>query len=129
MKLSLFTVSFAGLWGQHRLSLPDAIDKVADLGFDGIEIMAKRPHLSPLDFSVDDCRRLREQLERRKLTVAAIAAYTNFTGGLESAEVPWNELQVSYIEALAERAAVLGGERLIRVFSSYDRADLRFFSQ
>ena len=41
MKTSLFTVSFAGLWGQHRLTLEESIDKVAELGFDGIEIMER----------------------------------------------------------------------------------------
>jgi len=129
MKHSLFTVSFAGLWGQHRLTLEEAIDRTADLGYTGIEIMAKRPHLSPLDYSLKDCERLRKQIEKRGLTVAALAAYTNFTGGLESAEVPWNEFQASYIEALAERAAILGGEKLIRVFSSYERDDMSYFAQ
>jgi len=129
MKCSLFTVSFAGLWGQHRLTLEESIDRTADLGYAGIEIMAKRPHLSPLDYSLRDCARLRKQLDKRGLTVAALAAYTNFTGGLESAEVPWNEFQAAYIEALAERAAILGGEKLIRVFSSYERDDMTFFAQ
>lgn len=129
MKTSLFTVSFAGLWGQHRLTLEDAIEKAADLGFEGVEIMAKRPHLSPLDYTVEDCMRLRERIDRCRLTVTALAAYTNFTGGMESAEVPWNEFQAAYIEALAERAAVLGGERLVRLFSSYERNEVNFFAQ
>ena len=50
MKTSLFSVSFAGLWGQAKLSLEESIDKTASLGFDGIEIMGKRPHLSILDY-------------------------------------------------------------------------------
>ena len=28
MKTSLFTVSFAGFWGQHRLTLDEAIDRI-----------------------------------------------------------------------------------------------------
>ena len=128
MKLSLFTVSFAGLWGQHRLSLEQTIDKAAELGFAGVEIMGKRPHLSPLDWTLDDCRRLGEQLERRNLSLSAIAAYTNFTGGMEAAEVPFADLQVAYIEALAERAAIMGGD-LIRVFTSYERNDVPFAAQ
>ena len=35
MELSLFTVSFAGLWGQHKLTLEQSIDQVADLGYAG----------------------------------------------------------------------------------------------
>lgn len=120
MKNALFTVSFAGLWGQQRLTLEQAIAKTAELGFDGVELMGKRPHLSPLDYSIDDCRRLRELLEQHRLEAAAVAAYTNFSGGTDAAEVPFGEMQIAYVEALAARAAVLGGERLVRVFTSYE---------
>lgn len=122
MKMSLFTVSFAGLWGQDRLSLAESIDKAAELGFEGVEAMGKRPHLSPLDYSIDDCKRLRERLEKNNLALAAIAAYTNFTGGMESAEVPVVDMQVAYVEELAKRAQVMGGD-LVRIFAAYERDD------
>lgn len=60
MKTSMFTVSFGGAWGQHRLTLEDSIDKIAELGHQGVKPMEKRPHLSPLDYSIDDCSRLQE---------------------------------------------------------------------
>ena len=63
MKLSLFTVSYAGLWGQHQLTLEDAIRKAAELGYQGVELMGKRPHFSPLDWSLEDCRALKTLLE------------------------------------------------------------------
>jgi sugar phosphate isomerase/epimerase len=129
MKKALFTVSFAGMWGQHRLTLEQSIATAARLGYDGVEIMAKRPHLSPLDYSIEDCRRVRDLLDEHHLEVASIAAYTNFTGGADSGEVPFGEQQIAYIEALAERAAVLGGEKLVRIFSSYERADMPPFEQ
>lgn len=128
MRLCLFTVSFAGFWGQHKLTLEESIDKVAELGFDGIEVMGKRPHLSPLDYSLDDCKRLRDRLERRGLALAAIAAYTNFTGGAEAAEVPFVEMQLAYVEALARRAEVMGGD-LIRIFAAYERQDMPLTAQ
>jgi len=128
MKLSLFTVSFAGLWGQDRLPLAEAIDKAAELGFDGVEVMGKRPHLSPLDFSLDDCRRLKERLDERGLALSAVAAYTNFTGGMESAEVPFGEMQVAYVAELARRAKAMGGD-LVRIFASYEREDAPFHVQ
>jgi len=128
MKTCLFTVSFAGFWGQHKLSLEEAIAKTAALGFQGIEIMGKRPHLSPLDYSPADCDRLRAMLDEHQLKLAAVAAYTNFTGGLAAAEVPFVDLQVAYVEALAERAARLGGS-LVRVFTGYERTDMPFARQ
>lgn len=128
MKTCLFTVSFAGFWGQHKLTLEEAIAKTAALGFEGIEIMGKRPHFSPLDYSLSDCNRLRGLLDKNKLKLAAVAAYTNFTGGLAAAEVPFVDMQVSYVEALAERTARLGGS-LIRVFTGYERTDTPFSRQ
>ncbi|MCB9766626.1 MAG: sugar phosphate isomerase/epimerase [Candidatus Omnitrophica bacterium] len=128
MKYSLFTVTFAGFWGQHRLTLEEAIDKTAELGFEGVEIMGKRPHLSPLDYSLEDCKRLREHLDQKGLKLAAIAGYTDFTGGMESAEVPFPEMQIAYVEALAQRAQILGGD-LVRIFSSYERPGVAYTAQ
>ena len=72
MKTCLFTVTFAGFWGQHKLTLEDSIDKTAELGFEGIELMGKRPHLSPLDYSVDDCKHLGKRIKDKGLKCAAI---------------------------------------------------------
>ena len=49
MKLSLFSVSYAGFWGQSTLSLVDFIKQAGRLGFPSVMIAGKRPHLSPLD--------------------------------------------------------------------------------
>ena len=47
----LHSVSYAGVWpGQARLTLEAFVDKAADLGFRGVMLMAKRPHLSVLDW-------------------------------------------------------------------------------
>ncbi len=55
----LHSVSYAGLWGQASLPLEAFIDKAADLGYDGVLLMAKRPHLSVLDYDTEACSRLR----------------------------------------------------------------------
>ena len=47
----LFSVSYAGLWGQTALSLPEFFRKAQQLGYPTVMLMAKRPHLSPLDAS------------------------------------------------------------------------------
>jgi sugar phosphate isomerase/epimerase len=128
MRTALFTVSFAGLWGQDRLTLEQSIDVAADLGYDGVEIMGKRPHLSVLDYGVDDCRRLRDRAEQRGCRVAAVAGYTDFTGGASTPEVPFGEMQVHYATELARRAAALGCD-LVRVFTSYEHEAAGFMAQ
>ncbi len=46
----LHSVSYSGSWGQAALSLEQFIDRAADLGFGGVMLMSKRPHLSVLDW-------------------------------------------------------------------------------
>jgi sugar phosphate isomerase/epimerase len=128
MRTALFTVSFAGLWGQDRLTLRQSIDVAAELGYDGVEIMGKRPHLSVADDTLDECRRLRDYAEQRGCRVAAVAAYTDFTGGTKAAEVPFGEMQVFYVGALARRAAAMGSD-LVRVFTSYEHDGAPFMTQ
>ena len=53
--LVLHSVSYSGSWGQHFLSVEQFLDKAADLGFDGVMLMAKRPHLSVLDWHQPPC--------------------------------------------------------------------------
>jgi hypothetical protein len=62
MKLGLFSVSYAGLWGQHVADLLAVIAKAAALGFDTVRPMGKRPHLSRklLWRQRRNCRRMRE---------------------------------------------------------------------
>jgi sugar phosphate isomerase/epimerase len=115
----LFSVSFAGYWGQHRLGLIPFLEKAAALGYPAVEIAAKRPHLSVLDYpdetSIQD---VKAAAARLGIEIATIAAYTDFTAGRQAAEVPFVEMQLLYIRHLARLAKFLGA-RIIRVFSGY----------
>ena len=119
MDTLLFSVSYSGFWGQEALSLEQFVDRAADLDFDGVMLMAKRPHLSILDYGMPERGRLRAQLERRNLRRVCVAGYTNFTADLEHGEVPHREFQIQYVTALAEFARDLGGD-LVRVFTGYE---------
>ncbi len=44
-RAGLFSVSYAGLWGQASLSACDFVRKAAALGYGSILLMAKKPHL------------------------------------------------------------------------------------
>lgn len=116
----LHSVSYAGVWpGQARLSLEEFLDKAAALGFKGVMLMAKRPHLSVLDYTVEDCARLREKLERRGLACHVIAGYNNFSADLEHGDVPHREFQIQHITELARRAQALGAG-VVRIFTAYE---------
>lgn len=124
----LFSVSYSGSWGQHRLDPFQFVDKAASLGFGGVMLGGKRPHLSPLDWGADDRKRLRERIEAGGLEAVYLAAYNNFTGDAEHSEVPAVELQIAYITELARLTSDLGGD-LVRIFTGYEHASLSYLDQ
>ena len=118
MTPTLFSVSYAGLWGQHALNVTDFIRKAGRLGYEAVELMGKRPHLSVLDADEDALKEIRDTAGEAGIEIATIAAYTNFTGGKAAAEVPFVEMQVAYVRQLARMAEPLGA-KLLRVFTGY----------
>lgn len=118
MQLSLFSVSYAGYWGQQALELPAFIAKAAELGYDAVMLAGKRPHLSPLDVDSDRLASIKESLRQHKIRCAVIAGYTDL-GPASAAEVPYLEMQIAYVESLARVAAALDS-RIVRVFSAYE---------
>jgi len=120
MKTALHSVSYAGVWpGQARLGLDDFLARAKALGYDAVMLMAKRPHLSPLDHDADARARLRGRLDDLGLRVACLAGYTDFTAGLDRPEIPAREFQLLYLDALCRLARDLGCG-LVRVFTGYD---------
>ena len=79
MKLSLFSISYAGFWGQHRLALPEFIAKAAQLGYDGVMLAGKRPHVSPLDATQDYLASIQSALKENDIACSVIAGYTDLS--------------------------------------------------
>ncbi len=119
---SLFSISYAGFWGQHRLELKDFIGKANDLGYDAVMIAGKRPHLSPLDSTPERIAEVKGWLDAAKLPCGVVAGYTNFAGS-GPAEVPVLEMQIAYVEGLARIAGGLG-TKVVRVFTAYEEGGL-----
>jgi sugar phosphate isomerase/epimerase len=116
--LLLHSVSYAGRWGQAFLPAHDCIDRAAALGFDGVMLMAKHPHVS-VSLPAPERARLRSAIEGRKLTEVVLAGYCNLTGDVEHAEIPHREIHVAYLAELARLTRDLGGS-LLRVFTGYE---------
>lgn len=114
----LFSVSYAGAWGQCRLEVEDFIRKAATLGYAAVEIGGKRPHLSPLDVGPERAAAIKAAADKAGVEIATIAAYNDFTAGWHAKEVPFVEMQTAYVGRLAELARALGA-KLIRVFTGY----------
>jgi len=118
MTPTLFSVSYAGLWGQARLDLPGFLRKAGELGYAAVELMGKRPHLSVVDTDDAALDAIRAAARESGVDIATIAGYTDFTAGRTAPEVPSVEIQVAYVDALARLGKALGA-RLVRVFTGY----------
>ncbi|BDC53024.1 hypothetical protein F183_A53390 [Bryobacterales bacterium F-183] len=117
----LHSVSYAGFWpGQARLTLEEFVAKAADLGFPAVMLMAKRPHLSVLDFEdPDKAKRLRDLLDAKGVAAKVIAGYTNFSSDAEHPEIPQREMQIAHVTSLARVASLIGAP-MVRIFTAYE---------
>lgn len=118
MRSSLFSVSYAGFWGQAALPLTEFIARAGKLGYPSVMIAGKRPHLSPLDASPQKLEEVQAALRQAGVTCDVIAGYTNLAPG-RAAEVPDAEFQIAYVESLARIAAKVGA-KVVRIFTAYE---------
>lgn len=115
----LFSISYAGFWGQAVLKLADFIPHAAGLGFESVMIAGKRPHLSPLD-AAEQIEPLKAALAAANLRCDVLGAYTNLVQPVGvGCEVPQIEFQIAYVESLARIAPQLGA-KVVRIFGAYE---------
>ena len=126
IKTCLHSVSYAGFWrGQARLDVKDFLDKAKQLGFDGVMLTAKRPHVSVSDYDAAARAGLRDKIEKLGLKLVCMAGYTDFTAGVDRAGIPNAEIQACYVGQLAKLASDLGSD-MVRVFTGYERPGIPF---
>jgi sugar phosphate isomerase/epimerase len=120
MTPALFSISYAGFWGQSVLGLTDFIRHAGSLGFPSVMIAGKRPHLSPLDATPEFLQPIQEALKAANVRCDVLGAYTNLTQPAGAGcEVPLIEFQIAYVESLARIAAQLGA-KFVRIFTAYE---------
>ena len=61
-----------------KFSIFEALERIAKLGFRGVEIMCDRPHLYPPDFDTNELARLKGLLNQDSLTVTNLNSFTLF---------------------------------------------------
>ncbi len=115
IKISLYSVTFAGVWYDGpSLTIKEFIQKAKSMGYDGIEIGAKRPHASPLDLDKQDCIEIRRMVDSAGLEICAVASYNNFTNPI--VEQRENELLM-----LREQMRIANylGVKIVRIFAAW----------
>ena len=124
----LHSVSYSGSWGQAALTVPEFVRKAADLGFDGVLLAAKRPHVSLLDYGAKERAALRAEIEQAGLGTVIVAGYNNFTADLDHTDVPTLEIQTAYVIELARLAHDIGAG-LVRIFTGYEHPAASYNAQ
>ena len=96
MTPALFSISYAGFWGQASLGLPEFIKHGGKLGFPSVMIAGKRPHLSPLDATTEFLKPIQDALAEARVRCDILAAYTNLAQLASiGCEVPLIEFQIA----------------------------------
>lgn len=118
----LHSVSYGGVWrGQAKLNLDEFLLKAKELGYKNVEVMAKRPHLCPMDFDAAARVKLKARLKELDLKLVCLAGYPDFLAGSDRKGIPSAEINAIYVAELARLAKDLGVP-YIRVFTGYERA-------
>ncbi len=121
MKVGLYSVTYSGLWyGGAPLTVEELISRAKDLGFQGVELGLKRPHASPLDLDEKGCERIRKELDRQGVELAACASYNDFG----SPVLERREAELYFVKGQIELARALGA-RILRVFAAWPGVTLR----
>ena len=129
VKTCLHSVSYSGIWsGQASLSVDEFLVKAKELGFDGVMLVAKRPHVSLIDYDEAARKKLRAKIQELGLDLVCIAGYNDFTAGVDKSGVPNVEIQAIYIGELAKLAQDLG-TNMVRIYTGYERPDVPFDKQ
>jgi sugar phosphate isomerase/epimerase len=129
VKTCLHSVSYLGIWrGQTQLSVDEFLLKAKELGYEGVMLVAKRPHVSPHDYDKAARARLKTKIDSLGLTLVGLAGYTDFTAGIDKPGIPNAEIQASWVGEIAELAKDLG-TNMVRVFTGYERPGIPYDKQ
>jgi sugar phosphate isomerase/epimerase len=129
VKTCLHSVSYMGIWrGQATLTVDEFLLKAKELGYDGVMLAAKRPHVSVLDYDEAARQKLRARIRELGLDLVCLAGYCDFTAGVDKAGIPNVEIQATYIGEMARLARDLGTV-MLRVYTGYERPDVPYDKQ
>lgn len=129
VKTCLHSVSYLGIWrGQTQLSVDEFLVKAKELGYEGVMLVAKRPHVSPHDYDKAARAKLKAKIESLGLTLVGLAGYTDFTAGIDKPGIPNAEIQAAWVGEIAELAKDLG-TNMVRVFTGYERPGIPYDKQ
>ena len=121
MKVSLYSVSYLGIWYDGpAMSFEDFVKRAKTCGYDGIELDGKRPHGNPMDLDQRSRDKMRNILEREGIEIPCLAANNDF-----SSPIPEHrECQLLMVKEQARLAADLRA-KVVRLFAAWPGVAIR----
>ncbi len=115
MKVGLYSITYLGAWYDGpALTSKEVLHKAKELGYDGVEFDAKRPHGNPMDWDERTRAAVRNEAEKLGLELPAVSANNDF-----SSPVPEHrECQLLMVREQARLTADIGAKAL-RVFAAW----------
>lgn len=118
-----------------QFSIHDAVDIVAGVGYDGIDIWGGRPHVYRQDFSAVELNLLRQRIEARGLEVASfMPAFYRYPHSLSNPNPRVREDSINYMYECVDNAVVLGAPIVLVVpdhslFGEHRDGALQYFCE
>jgi sugar phosphate isomerase/epimerase len=121
VKTALYTVTYSGMfYDGDALSLDEIFPRAAEMGFDGLEIGAKRPVASPLDLTPQQRSGIRRLSEQHALPVGCIGSYSD----LASPVMEFREAQMLFLLETIRLAHDVEAP-VVRVFAAWPGVTMR----
>lgn len=115
MKIGIYSISYRGVWYRgEAVDVFNLFGLAKDLGFEGVELDAERPHAAPMDLSSEDRKRLCGLAEELELPIVAISPNCDL-----SSPVPVHrEAMICYVRECIKLAHDLGAP-LCKIFAAW----------
>jgi len=93
----------------YQYDIRDAVDLVARLGFDGVDLWGGRPHIYRQDLTQEELKALRHRIAGLGLTVASLMpAFFRYPHSLSNPNPRVRADSIDYMRRCVDNAAVLG---------------------
>jgi len=121
MKVGLYSITYLGVWyNGPALTWREVLHKAKELGYDGVEFDAKRPHANPMDWDERTREAVRSEAEKLGLELPAVASNNDF-----SSPVPEHrECQLLMVREQARLTADIGA-KVLRLFAAWPGVTFR----
>jgi len=115
MKIGLYSVTYRGVWYKgEAIDVFDLVRLARELGYEGLELDAERPHAAPMDLSADDRKRLRDLAGETGVPICAVSPNCDL-----SSPVPvQREAMICYTRACIRLARDLGAP-ICKIFAAW----------